>query len=179
MSGAENTGQEKWTFSARVIPGVIPRAQVRTTLTYRVHPRVTAGVEFNPRAEELGDQVSPLVNWVAVTETGRRPALILGTSSDRIGTPSGQSFYATLSKNLKRETGLPIAPYVGVAYGTYEDRFLPVAGLNVSFTRNFSGLVIFDGVRVHPVLNYTRGRHAFSFVLAFANQPGLSYSISF
>ena len=80
---------------------------------------------------------------------------------------------------MKRETGLPVAPYIGVAYGTYEDRFLPLAGLNVSFTRNFSGLVIFDGVRVYPVLNYTRGRHAFSFVLAFANKPGLSYSISF
>jgi hypothetical protein len=140
---------------------------------------VTAGVEFNPRTEGAGDKVGPLINCVAVTETARRPALIVGTSSDRIGTPSGQSFYATFSKNLKREAGLPIAPYVGVAYGTYEDRFLPLAGLNVSFTRNFSGLVIFDGVRVHPVLNYARGRHAFSFVLAFANKPGLSYSISF
>jgi len=140
---------------------------------------VTAGVEVNPRTEGSGDKVGPLINWVAVTETARRPALIVGTSSDRIGTPSGQSFYATFSKNLKREAGLPIAPYVGVAYGTYDDRFLPLAGLNVSFTRNFSGLVIFDGVRVHPVLNYARGRHACSFVLAFANKPGVSYSISF
>jgi hypothetical protein len=114
-----------------------------------------------------------------LTETARRPALIVGTSSDRIGTPGGQSFYATLSKNLKRETGLPLAPYVGVAYGTYEGRFLPLAGINVAFTRSFSGLVIFDGVRLHPMLNYTHGRHAFSFVLAFANKPGVSYSISF
>jgi hypothetical protein len=47
---------------------------------------------------------------LAIPETDRRPALILGTSSDRIGTPDGQSFYATFSKNLKRETELPIAP---------------------------------------------------------------------
>jgi hypothetical protein len=26
-------------------------------------------------------------------------------------------------------------------------------------------------------LNYTHGRHNFSFVLAFANKPGFSYSI--
>jgi hypothetical protein len=136
-------------------------------------------VEFNPRAAEPGDRVNPLVNWVVLTETSSRPALIIGTSSDRIGTPSGQSFYATFSKNLKSETGLPIAPYVGVAYGTYEHRWLPLAGLNVNFTRRLSSTVIFDGVRVHPLLNYTHRRHAFSFVMAFANKPGFSYSISF
>jgi hypothetical protein len=134
-------------------------------------------VEINPRADDAGGRVSPLLNWLALPETERRPALILGTSSDRIGTPSGQSFYATFSKNLKGETGLPIAPYAGVAYGTYEHCWLPLAGLNVYFTRNFSSLVIYDGVRVHPMLNYTHGRHNFSFVLAFANKPGFSYSI--
>ena len=118
-------------------------------------------------------------NWLAVKETENRPALILGTSSDRIGTPEGQSFYATLSKKLKRETGLPIAPYAGVAYSTYEHRWLPLAGLNVYFTKKLSSLVIYDGVRVHPMLNYTHGRHNFSFLLAFANKPGFSYSVSF
>ena len=143
----------------RVIPGVVPRASVRNTLTYRLHPRLTAGVEINPRADDAGGRVSPLLNWLALPETDAGPALILGTSSDRIGTPSGQSFYATFSKNLKGETGLPIAPYAGVAYGTYEHRWLPLAGLNVYFTRKFSSLVIYDGVRVHPMLNYAHGRH--------------------
>ena len=179
MSGAGNADKEKWTFGVRVIPGVVPRASVRTTLTYRLHPRLTAGVEVNPRADHVNGRVGPLFNWLAVKETENRPALILGTSSDRIGTPDGQSFYATVSKNLKRETGLPIAPYAGVAYSTYEHRWLPLAGLNVNFTRNISSTVIFDGVRVHPLVNYTLGRHAFSFLLAFSNRPGISYSISF
>ncbi len=86
----------------------------RTTLTYKFHPRVQAGIEYNPRASEF----KPLANILVLTETRRRPALMVGTSTDRIGTPSGQSFYATFSKNLQRETGLPIAPYVGVSYGT-------------------------------------------------------------
>jgi hypothetical protein len=179
VSGAGNVDKEKWTFGLRVIPGAVPRASLRNTLTYRLHPRLTAGVEVNPRADEAGGRVSPLLNWLAVKETENRPALILGSSSDRIGTPEGQSFYATLSKKLKRETGLPIAPYAGVAYSTYEHRWLPLAGLNVNFTRNISSTVIFDGVRVHPLVNYTRGRHAFSFVLAFSNKPGFSYSLSF
>ena len=177
MSGAENNSEDKWTFGMRVIPGAVPRASLRNTLTYRLHPRLTAGIEVNPRADDASGRVSPLLNWLAIPETERRPALILGTSSDRIGTPKGQSFYATFSKNLWRETGLPIAPYAGVTYGTYEHRWLPLAGLNVYFTKELSSLVIYDGVRVHPMLNFTHGRHNFSFVLAFANKPGFSYSI--
>ncbi len=179
MSGAGNNSSFRWTYGIRVIPSAVPRAQIRNTLTYRFHPRLTAGVEFNPRADGAGAKVNPLLNLLVLTETRNRPALIIGTSSDRIGTPEGQSFYATLSKNLKRETGLPIAPYAGIAYSTYEDRLLGVGGLNVFFTERLSSLVIFDGVRVHPLLNYSRGRHAFSFILAGGRDPGLSYSVAF
>ncbi len=179
MSGAANTDSERWTFGMRYIPGVIPRANLRTTLTYRLHPRLTAGIEINPRADVIGGRVGPLFNWLALTETEKRPALVIGTSSDRIGTPTGQSFYATLSKNLQRESGLPVAPYVGLAYSTYEERWLPLAGLNLRFSRHLTSTISFDGVRVHPLLSYTQGRHVFSFVLAFANRPGVSYSLTF
>jgi hypothetical protein len=144
-------------------------------LTYKFLPTLSAGIEYNPRA----GKVSPLANWLAVSETARRPALMLGTSSDRIGTPSGQSFYATVSKNLKRETRLPLAPYAGVAYGTYEDRLRPIGGLNIGFVEEVTALIIFDGVHVHPMLNFSRGRHIASFILVRGRDPGVSYSISF
>ncbi|MEY3282960.1 MAG: hypothetical protein ACK5RR_02575 [Acidobacteriota bacterium] len=179
MSGAANADKEKWTFGLRLIPGAIPRASLRTTLTYRLHPRLTAGIEVNPRADSTGGRISPLLNWLALPETKSRPAVIIGTSSDRIGTPTGQSFYATLSKNIERESGLPLAPYLGLAYSTFERRWLPLAGLNVRLSTSVSATVSFDGVRVHPLLNYRRGRHVFSFILAFANTPGASYSITF
>jgi len=153
----------------------IPRAGSRVTLTYKLHPTLSAGLEYNPRA----DKVSPLSNWLAVEETLRRPALILGTSSDRIGTPSGQSFYATLSKNLKRETRLPIAPYAGLAFGTYEDRLRAIGGVNIGFTERATALLIFDGVHLHPTFSYSRGRHVFSLLLIRGNDPGVSYSIAF
>jgi hypothetical protein len=165
----------RWTYGVRVIANQIDRARWRNTLTYRFHPRLTAGVEYNP----LAGKVSPLANLVALTETQKRPALILGTSSDRIGTPSGQSFYATLSKGLERETGLPIAPYFGVAYGTYEDRFRPIGGMNIYFGERWSSTILFDGVRVHPLVNYTYGRHQFGVILERGRNPGFSYSISF
>ena len=176
MSG---TGQQqdayKWTFGVRVIARQIDRARWRNTLTYRFHPRLTAGVEYNP----LAGKVSPLANFVALTETHKRPAIILGTSSDRIGTPSGQSFYATASKNLKHATKLPVAPYVGAAYGTYEDRLRVIGGLNLSYKECWSSTILFDGVRVHPLVNYARGRHVVSFIMERGRNPGASYSISF
>ena len=174
MSGAGNDNY-KWTYGVRVIANQIDRAKWRNTLTYRFHPRVTVGIEYNP----LAKKVSPLANVVAITETDVRPALILGTSSDRIGTPSGQSFYATFSKSLKRATGLPVAPYVGVAYGTYEDRARIIGGLNITLSDRWSSTILFDGVRIHPLLNYTFGRHQLGVILERGRNPGISYSISF
>ena len=175
MSGAEDKDADRWTYGVRVIANQIDRATWRNTLTYRFHPRFTAGVEYNP----LAGKVSPLANVVALTETHRRPAIILGTSSDRIGTPFGQSFYVTASKNLKHATSLPIAPYVGVAYGTFEDRLRAIGGLNINLAERWSSTILFDGVRAHPLVNYTRGRHQVGVMFERGRNPGMSYSISF
>jgi hypothetical protein len=171
------TGEDlyKWTAGVRFIANQIPRASVRTTLTYKILPTLSAGVEYNPRA----DEINVIANWVALTETRKRPAIILGTSSERIGTDEGQSFYVTASKNLKRETRLPIAPYFGLAYGTKVDGLRPIGGLNINFTQNFTSTVIFDGVHVHPLLNFNYGRHVFSLLMVKGRDPGVSYSISF
>lgn len=176
MSGATNESSDKWTLGIRVLSNQIPRASLRTTLTYRLHPRLSVGIEYNPRASDVG----LLANVVAITETEHRPSLIFGTSSDRIGTPSGRSIYATFSKNLSSVAHLPIAAYVGVAYGSYEHRFLPLAGLTINWSDNCSTLVIFDGVKLHPTFTYVLGkRHVFTFLLAQGKNPGASYSISF
>ena len=174
MSGAAQDSSN-WTYGVRLIANQIDRAKWRNTLTYRFHPRFTAGLEYNP----LAKKVSPLANLLILTETPSRPALILGTSSDRIGTPSGQSFYATLSKNLRDQTRLPIAPYVGVAYGTFEHRTRAIGGLNIHLAERWTATAVFDGVRVHPLLNYTHGRHQFGLILERGRNPGASYSISF
>lgn len=175
MSGAGEENGKRWAFGIRTISNQIPRASLRTTLTYRFHPTFSAGIEYNPRA----DKASPLANWLAIKETAHRPALIFGTSSDRIGTPSGQSFYGTFSKNLRRETKLPIAPYAGAAYGTYEDRWRAIGGLNIGFTEQFTALIVFDGVHVHPLLNFSYRLHTFSLLMVRGRHPGVSYSIVF
>lgn len=159
----------------RGLSGQIDRARLRTTLTGRVFRGFQVGVEYNP----LSRDVSPLANLHLLSETGRRPAVILGTSSDRIGTPHGQSYYVTVSKDLEEWSGLPLAPYGGISYGTFDDRIRWIGGFRLSFTPRVSSLVIFDGVRVHPTLTYRRGEHSISGILVGGKDPGISYSISF
>ena len=107
MSGALDQNEGRVTLGHRMIADQIPRASVRTTAMFRLLPTLSVGIEYNPRAEDVG----PLLNWVALTETDSRPAVIAGTSSDRIGTPSGRSYYATVSKSLHETLHLPVAPY--------------------------------------------------------------------
>jgi hypothetical protein len=102
-----------------------------------------------------------------------------GTSSDRIGTPTGQSFYVTASKDLGGVGRVSIAPYVGIAYGTYEDRARVIGGANVAFGGGFSSLLMFDGVHFHPTLSYFRGRHGLSLLMVRSRHPGLSYNVRF
>jgi hypothetical protein len=120
---------------------------------YRFLPSLQAGIEVNP----LSSDVSPLVNWRALEETEHRPALILGTSSDRIGTPSGQAFYATLSKDLEGWLDLPLAPYAGVSYGTYEDQLYGIGGLVVALGERVTSYTTWDGVNFHELVDLDVG----------------------
>lgn len=161
----------------RLLHGQVDRAAVRSTLIYRIHPRFHLGVEYNAKVGE----VHPLVTFIPVTETHNRPAIIFGISSDRIGTPEGESsFYLTASKDLEHWTGLPIAPYAGIVYGTYEHRFRAIGGLNIRFHPRLTSLIQFDGVKVHPGLTYTyNDAHAFTFLMVRGKDPGMTYTFSF
>jgi hypothetical protein len=159
-----------------LITGQVDRAAVRATLIYRWHPRFHIGLEYNPRVGE----VHPLITFIPVTETLNRPAIILGISSDRIGTPRGSSFYMTASKDLQHWTGLPIAPYGGVVYGTFEKKFRAIGGLNIRIRNNLTSLIQFDGVKVHPSLTYTfNDTHGLTFLMIRGKSPGFTYTYSF
>jgi hypothetical protein len=160
----------------RLLAGQVDRAAVRSTLIYRLHPRFHIGVEYNPKVGE----VHPLITMIPVTETLNRPAIIIGISSDRIGTPSGTSFYITASKDLEHWTGLPIAPYGGIVYSTHEDRFRAIGGLNIRIRPRFTSLIQFDGVKVHPGVTYSfNDAHSITFMMIRGNRPGMTYTFSF
>ena len=143
---------------------------------YRWHPRVHVGLEFNPRVGE----VHPLLTLIPVTETANRPAVIFGISSDRIGTPRGTSFYLTASKDLENWTGLPIAPYAGIVYGTYDKEFRPIGGLNIRLATRVTSLLQFDGHKLHPGVTYSfNNTHALTFMMIRLKEPGVTYTFSF
>lgn len=135
----------------RWIAGIpVDRARWRLTATYAFTERFSAGVEWNP----LDDDVGPLANWRVVDETEHRPALIVGTSSARIGTSSGRAYYATLSKDLEGFTGLPIAPYGGIAWDGGDEEWKAIGGLNVRWAERWSSVHLWDGENLHHLLDY-------------------------
>lgn len=151
--------ERRLVVSARVIDEGIgaERAELRTTAVYRFTPWLQAGVEYNPRADDVG----LLANLRVWEETEHRPALILGTSSDRIGTEKGRAYYATLSKDLEALTGLPIAPYVGLNYADQavdsSEEWREVAGLLIRWSDAVSTTHLWDGVNLHHVLTVPLG----------------------
>lgn len=145
---------------------------------YRFHPRFQAGLEYNP----LADDVGALVNWRVVEETRRRPAVILGTSSDRIGTDDGRAYFGTLSKDLGGLVGLPVSPYAGVAYGESDEEWVVIGGLNVRWPEGIRSTHLYDGEHVHHVVS--RGFQNWTLGVVLAEQEdghhlGLSVGLDF
>ena len=135
---------------------------------------MSAGIEVNP----LVDEVGPLVNWRLTRETARRPSLMLGTSSDRIGTPYGRAYYLTAGKSVK-VGGHAVGPYVGLLWSTYEDRFLVPAGLNVPLSGGWSSQVQYDGRYTHLMASFTRGRTTLGLLAVQMRDPGVTVSLGF
>ncbi|HYC89737.1 MAG TPA: hypothetical protein VEO54_11040 [Thermoanaerobaculia bacterium] len=151
---------------------MIDRATHRTIVMHRITPSLKAGVEWNARAGEVGI----VANWVALTETHTRPALMFGTSSDRIGTPAGQSYYATVSKSLHP---LPVAPYVGVSYSGHADAFVFPFGVNVALPRGFSAMVMNDGVHTHLAATYAHRRFTVTLLAVERRHAGITLGTTF
>lgn len=95
----------------------------------------------------------------------------------------GESFFFTVAKNLERWINVPVAPYVGAAYGTFRDDLRPIAGGNIRLTEQLAALIIYDGKNTHSTLSWTKGRHVLTAMLVQVNDDrftgGVAYSISF
>jgi len=141
----------------------------------QLKPNLRVGLEYNAGAGELGF----VGNWRAVAETRSRPALIFGTSSDRIGTPEGQSYFATLSKSLNQSVGLPIAPYLGVSYSGYENKLLYPYGLNVVLGPKWSALYLHDGAASHLAATYNWKQYGVTLLAVRKRKLGINLSTGF
>lgn len=131
------------------------------------------GIEYNPEAEEFG----PLFTWFLVTEEDRRPALFLGTSSDRIGSPEGtQSYYLTAAKH---HPAWPVSAHVSLSYSEWDGGFNVPFGANVELGKGFSLQPMYDGQRSHLLLHYNRERYGVSLLWVWLEEAGISFNVGF
>jgi len=149
---------------------VIDRATHRTVVTRRLTKDLKAGLEWNAEAREVG----LVANWRALPETRTRPAVVFGTSSDRIGTPSGQAYFVTVSKGFTR-----VAPYVGASYSGYERRVIYPFGVNVSVLPGVSAMVMNDGVHTHLSATYARRNASLTLLLVERKNVGVTLGVTF
>lgn len=162
-----------WNISARYVDTDLERPRWRFTANYRLWRTLQIGAEYNPAAGEIG----PLVTWYLFTETPQWPAVFVGTSSDRIGSPRGkQSYYLTLAKHLPRT---PLSLYASLNYSEWQRGYNFPFGGNLALPYNFSLRPMYDGRRSHLVLTYFYRRHSFSLLYIWLEKIGVSYAVGF
>jgi hypothetical protein len=151
----------------------LERPRWRATANVRVIPRLQLGVEYNLAAGEL----SPLATGFLLTEGERRPALFLGTSSDRIGSPEGmQAYYLTAAKYLPP---LRTSPYVTANYSEWDQGWNVPFGANVELGGGFSLQPMYDGHRTHLLASYATRRYSATLIWAWLERAGVAVSLGF
>jgi len=160
-------------FSARYIDTEEERPRWRTTASVRVLPVLQVGIEYNPVVAE----VAPLATWFLLTEDERRPAVFLGTSSDRIGSPEGtQAYYLTAAKHVPT---LRASPYVSLNYSEWDEGINIPFGVHVDLGRGFGMQPMFDGDRGHMLASWSAERFSVTAIWAWFERAGVAMSFGF
>lgn len=155
-------------FSARYVDTDVDRARWRFTANYRVVKRLLIGIEFNA---VLGE-VNPLATLFILTETDKVPALFLGTSSDRIGSPEGTTaYYATVSKYLEKTR---TSAYASLNYSEWDDGFNVPFGVSQAIGKDFGARYMYDGAESHALLDYYRGNVGISLMYVWLEDFGVA-----
>ena len=146
------------------------------TLNYAVINKLLLGVEFNPAAPEF----VPLANYIVFTETDVRPAVFIGTSSDRVGSPpKEQAYFLTIAKRLPK---VPVSAYATINYSEWEHGFNFPFGASLDLGRGFAVRGMYDGDLPHLMLNYYYRGHSLSLMYISIEQSqrfGIAMSASF
>jgi len=151
----------------------LDRPRWRSTLTHRILPTLQVGAEFNPSADEIG----PLFTWFLLTEQGPRPAVFLGTSSDRIGSPAGeQAYFLTIARNLDP---VPASVYVSVNYSEWDDGVNFPFGVNFEVVPRVTVQPMYDGERTHLLTTYSADRFSVSLLHVWLERFGVAASVGF
>lgn len=134
----------------------VDRARTRVVGAWRATRRLSLALEWNPGEDEL----LPNFNFSPSLPGEHLPGVgvVTGTSSDRIGTPDGRAWFASVSLS-PRGWGweVPISGYAGVAYGTYANDTRAIGGVSWAITDRLSAALQHDGEQLHAVASYALG----------------------
>lgn len=147
------------------------RPRWRFNAAYRVTPRLSLGLEFNPVVKE----VLPTLNWIISAESEKSPMVSFGTSSDRIFTPEGnRAYYVSFAKSIP---GARIAPYVSLNYSEFERGFNVPFGINWGIDHTVDLLAMCDGRKFHLLLTLKQPSSNLSLMLIDLKRPRFGVSI--
>ena len=92
--------------------------------------------------------------------------------------PGGLGRRIGLIDHLEPLLRLPIAPYAGAAYGTFDDRLRPIGGINYFVTENLSALVTYNGEHYNSILSLSRGRYTGSLLYVSGGNIGAAWNVT-
>ena len=142
---------------------------------HRLLPRLNVGIEWNPGESEVG----PLANLFLLTETHFRPALSLGTSSDRIGTDAGQtSVYLTAAKRFP-SPDVPVSGYVSLNWSEADEGFNVPFGGTLHLGERWDLRAMYDGERSHLLASASIDRFTVSALWIWFEHAGVAVSAGF
>lgn len=142
---------------------------------YRLHQRLNLGIEWNPGENEVG----PLANLFLLTEQLLRPALSLGTSSDRIGTEAGTTSVFLTAAKSSPWSRLPVSGYVSLNWSESDDSFNVPFGGTLHLGERFSLRSMYDGERTHLLASANVGRVQVTALWIWLEQAGVALSTGF
>lgn len=143
-----------FTLSVRWVPNIgVDRAELRVVGAYRAHTRLSLAAEWNPGESEL----LPNFNFAPSLPGEHLPGvgLMVGTSSDRIGTPDGRAWFsaATLDPKAWGWEDSPLTGYLGASYGEWANDTRAIGGLTWSLRDHLSAGLQHDGENIHGIVS--------------------------
>jgi hypothetical protein len=123
------------------------------------------------------NEVTPILSLFLLSETNGRPAVFLGTSSDRIGSPEGtQSYFATVSKRVGASR---FSGYASLNYSEWDRGWNIPFGLEVGLGDRFTVRPMYDGDRSHLMFSYAQERWSVSLLAVDLEHAGISFAMGF
>ena len=101
----------------------------------------------------------------------------MGTSSDRIGSPKGETaYYATASKRL---TDFGTGAYVSLNWSEWDEAINLPFGLSQEIGGSYAARYMYDGARSHALLDRSWDRFGVSLMWIWLEQFGVSINGGF